>query len=123
MSLGIVHPPGVSGPIIECPRLYFTDAFLSEPPMWCEVALPALEDAHNWLATMPEWDRYEYHVLLARGYEAVCKDERDYVGWFLWPKGTKITHEFPHHDRGIWVLTGTYFPLTQSTMYEGKWPD
>jgi hypothetical protein len=48
---------------------------------------------------------------------------RSVDGWFLFPKGTKVTHEFPVHRRVIWILSGLYFPLTQSTVYEGEWPD
>lgn len=123
MSLGIIHPPGVEGPFQDCPRLYFGEKFLSQPPMWCEVGLPPEEDAHAYLAEMSEWDTPEYHRALHRGYEAIRRDDTTYGGWFLWPRGTRITHEFPLHRKVIWVLTGLYFPLTQSTVYEGKWPD
>lgn len=124
MSLGIIHPPGSSGPFQDCPRLYFTDTFLSAPPKWCLVTLPAEEDAHAWLSTMSEWDDETHHLGIACGYEAVRYDKWDlYRGWFLWPQGTMITHEFPLHRKVIWRLTGLYFPLTQSTVYEGKWPD
>lgn len=125
MTLGILHPPGEHDerPFAECPRLYFSEAFLSGPPTWCEVGLPAEEEAHAWLATMREWDDEAHHTLLSMGYEAVRRNYQDYSGWFLWPKGTKVTHQFPAHRKTIWVLTGIYFPLTASTMYEGKWPD
>lgn len=123
MTLGIIQPSGMHGPVQDCPRLYFSDRFLSQPPMWCEVALPPEEDAHAWLATMREWDDPMYHAALHAGYESIRLDEKDYRGWFMWPKGTKVTHEFPLHRKVIWVLTGLYFPLTRSTVYEGKWPD
>jgi hypothetical protein len=122
MSLGIVHPPGVRGPFQDCPRLYFSEAFLSAPPMWCVVELPPEEDAHAWLATMSEWDDSTHHLGMACGYHAVLTDQ-DWPGWFLWPKGTRIVHEFPYHKRAVWLLTGLYWPLTSTTMYEGKWPD
>jgi hypothetical protein len=123
MSLGIIHPPGVHGPFAECPRLYFTESFLSAPPKWCEVALPPEPEAHAWLATMSEWDDETHHLGMACGYHAVLTDNPNYHGWFLWPRGTKITHEFPSHPRAVWILTGLYFPLTTMTAYEGKWPD
>jgi hypothetical protein len=122
-ALGIIHPPGVSGPFADCDRLYFTEAFLSQPPMWCEVALPPEEEAHAWLSTMSEWDDETHHLGIALGYEAIRRDSKDYRGWFLWPRGTRIVHEFPHHKRAVWLLTGLYFPLTTTTVYEGKWPD
>lgn len=122
MSLGIIHPPGVHGPFVECPRLYFTDEFLWDPPMWCEVGLPPEELAHAWLDTMSEFDDTYHHVWLHCGYTAVEQNDR-WKGWFLWPRGTRIMHEFPHHARGVWILTGLYFPLTTTTAYEGKWPD
>jgi hypothetical protein len=123
MTPGILHPPGVSGPFQDCPRLYFSAEFLSEPPMWCTVALPYEEEAHAWLSTMPEWDNETCHLGISLGYEAIRRDRRDYCGWFLWPKGTIITHQFPQHRKVIWVLTGLYFPLTTSTVFEGQWPD
>jgi hypothetical protein len=51
MTLGIIHPPGVHGPLQDCPRLYFTSDFLAQPPKWCEVGLPPEDDAHTWLST------------------------------------------------------------------------
>ena len=123
MTLGILHPPGQSGPFQDCSRLYFTDKFLSAPPKWCQVALPAEDEAHAYLAEMREWDDTEHHELLHQGYEAVRLDHKNYEGWFLWPRGTLITHEFPAHRKVIWRLTGLYFPLTSSTVYVGKWPD
>jgi hypothetical protein len=122
MSLGIIQPPGVSGPFQDCPRLYFSDSFLSRPPMWCEVELPPEEDAHAWLSTMPEWDDETHHLGIDIAYRAI-REDHPYGGWFLWPKGTRIIHEFPQHKRAVWVLTGLYFPLTTMTVYEGKWPD
>jgi hypothetical protein len=123
MTLGIIQPPGVSGPFQDCPRLYFTDRFLSDPPKWCQVALPPVKEAHDWLSTMCEWDDTTHHQLIELGYDAIRRNLTDYQGWFLWPRGTKIIHQYPHHKRAVWLLSGLYFPLTQSTVYEGKWPD
>ena len=123
------HPPGVSdGPFQEllrcvvpagCPRLYFLDSFLSAPPKWCEVCLPSEPDAHAWLSTMDEWNDPQHHAAIAIAYRAI-QDDCGYGGWFLWPKGTKITHRFPHHPTAIWVLTGRYFPLDTEHRLRGK---
>jgi hypothetical protein len=101
--------------------------------MWCEVGLPPEEDAHAWLATMREWDDPMYHAALHAGYESIRHDRKDYRGWFLWPRGTRVVYEtlgsgpgarsVVATKRAVWILTGLYFPLTQSTVYEGKWPD
>jgi hypothetical protein len=123
MSLGIIHPPGVNGPFNKCNRLYFSEEFLGNAPMWCTVELPSELEAHAWLSTMPEFNDKEHHTALHVGYEAIRLEVSDFEGWFLWPRGTKITHAFPHCDTAIWYLTGRYFPLTTTTVYEGKWPD
>jgi hypothetical protein len=124
MTLGMIHPPGSSGPFQDAPRLYFSEQFLSQPPKWCQVALPIEDEAHAYLSEMAEWDDEWHHKELHDAYEAIRFDRRDsWVGWFLWPRGTLITHEFPYHRKVIWRLTGLYFPLTTSTVYEGKWPD
>ena len=39
-----------------------------------------------------------------------------------WPKGTIVKCNYAKTPT-IWVLTGRDFPLTQSHVYEGKWPD
>ena len=121
-SLGIIHPPGVTGPFVDCPRLYFTAEFLSNPPKWCEVGLPPEANAHEWLSTMSEWDHPQYHAAIDIAYRAI-QDDHSYGGWFMWPRGTRILHEFPLHQRAVWILTGLYFPLTSTTVYEGRWPD
>jgi hypothetical protein len=122
MTLGMIHPPGESRPFVDCPRLYFSDAFLSNPPKCCEVGLPPEGNAHEWLSTMSEWDDPQYHAAMTIAYRAI-QDGHCYGGWFLWPRGTRILHEFPRHRRAVWILTGLYFPLTTFTVYEEKWPD
>ena len=123
MTLGIIHPPGVDGPFQDCPRLYFSDRFFADPPKWCDVTLPPEDEAHAYLGELAEFDTERHHKQIHLFYEAIRLDMKVMTGWFLWPRGTRITHEFPHHKKAIWILTGRYFPLTTLTVYEGKWPD
>jgi hypothetical protein len=122
-SLGIIQPPGSPGSIQQCNRLYFTPEFLSQPPFGATVQLPSKATAHAWLSTMPEFDTPTHHTLIDLGYHAVDTKSPDYTGWFLWPPGTVITMQFSIKGKVIWVLSGTYFPLTSTTAFEGKWPD
>ena len=97
-SLGMMRPPSLPEglPQWECPRMYFSAHFLSEPPAGATVVLPE-----------------------GQGYPARGKED----GW-EWPKGTKITLDTnPVHQKVIWVLDGTMFPLTTTSVYLGRWPD
>lgn len=99
-TLGIMHPPGVHGPVHKCHRLYFTDEFLHHPPIM-------------WTVTPPPPPPVP---------ESLKKAGWNHIGWIPWPQGTLIKYDNgPIH--AVWLLSGRDFPLTQCHVYEGRWHD
>jgi hypothetical protein len=107
MTLGIIYPHDLIGvPEQDCPRLWFTDEFLTHPPTFWTVKLPPLpKDAEP----MPD------------GWYS--------IGWLHWPKRTKITYAEPVHPsfgggvrlHRIWMLTGQQ--SLELASWLGQWPD
>jgi hypothetical protein len=94
-------------PLWECSRLYFSDDFLRAP-------------AENFTVILPGAPKGDEPVEDA-AYDAT-HDGFVFVGWLGWPKGTLVKYRTPHVT-STWMLTGTSFPLTETTAYEAKWPD
>lgn len=117
MSLGVMVPQhemdnGFTGAPHQCHRLYFSAEFLAEPAL-------------GWTLEIREPLTAELRKGAHHDPVANFRDKLTDADWRA-NHGDRLEGTMVKCDFGVlrvWRLTGTFFPLTSTCVWEGKWPD